>query len=675
MAICSYFNQDFAKAEVRVVDLLNGDLQPYPTFEARVQWLQGMLQLSRSDPVQSLRAYLRSLDLFERTGESGNVAVLNSLIAENLLHLGQKETAWNFRMQALLILRQKGSTRSQTILDEAAEAALYEGQYKVARYFQDEVVASVIKKGEPHPVAEAYLRRIPIQVRLGAREQAEADFQATLASARRIPDPPLRDRLEADALVAVNGARDAEVALAGLNRAVTLYERSDYHFRLVEVRRLRAKIFESLGRMSEAEADLYQALHEVEEEVQKVQDDFRESYLHDADPLFDDMIRFMAQPGRSGVTSLWYAERERLLSLPRANATRFPVITEWEPWLTSAQRFLPEDTVLFEFSVLDKEILVWVLDRREVRSFVVEMSKDKLDALINRLNVSLTSPKGFRRVSSALFNYLVRSGLTRPYRKIVFVPDKRLWEVPFSALYDEQTNRYLIEESLVAVAPSATLIMSEDRKLEEVKVPSILAFGDPAFDPRLALMLPRLKGAKFEALAAAALYPESSHSVFLGEAATVEAFVRYAPLKEVVHFSGHAVVADTSPFLLFAPSMSHPAGTLGVQEISQLDLRKTHIVILAGCRTARVPRAEGLASLSAAFLAAGVSEVIGSLWKVDDSITEQFFVEFHRHVAKGRSGEEALRRTQLLMLNRDVPESLPASWAGFQIMRRAYVPS
>src|SRR6266852_3275468 len=65
----------------------------------------------------------------------------------------------------------------------------------------------------------------------------------------------------------------------------------------------------------------------------------------------------------------------------------------------------------------------------------------------------------FDRLSGRLFTVLIEPllGNVHPGDTLVLVPDAALHTVPFAALKNRQTGRYLIEDHAVSVAPSATM--------------------------------------------------------------------------------------------------------------------------------------------------------------------------------------------------------------------------
>ena len=105
-----------------------------------------------------------------------------------------------------------------------------------------------------------------------------------------------------------------------------------------------------------------------------------------------------------------------------------------------------------------------------------------------------------------------------------------------------------------------------------------------------------------------------------------------------------------------------------LSDLNRQRLRRTRVVTLAACRTAAGPvsRVEGSLSLSRPFLAAGVPDVVASLWDIDDALSRRFFVSLHRALARGEEPLIALRAVQLALL--DGPESSlahPSTWGAF----------
>ena len=96
--------------------------------------------------------------------------------------------------------------------------------------------------------------------------------------------------------------------------------------------------------------------------------------------------------------------------------------------------------------------------------------------------------------------------------------------------------------------------------------------------------------------------------------------------------------------------------------------RHTRVVVLAACSSARGEEraGEGGISVARAFLAAGVPNVIATLWPIDDAAAADFFPRVHRHLAAGVAPAEALRAAQLECIQRR--EAPLGIWAAVQIL-------
>src|SRR5262249_55060515 len=93
------------------------------------------------------------------------------------------------------------------------------------------------------------------------------------------------------------------------------------------------------------------------------------------------------------------------------------------------------------------------------------------------------------------------------------------------------------------------------------------------------------------------------------------------------------------------------------------------LVVLSGCRTAlgRQLDGEGVVGLARAFMYAGTSRVLATLWKVDDAATAELMVHLYQGLLRdGLRPADALRRAQLA-LARQGRWRHPYYWAGFQL--------
>ncbi|MBQ74629.1 MAG: hypothetical protein CMQ20_06335 [Gammaproteobacteria bacterium] len=110
-------------------------------------------------------------------------------------------------------------------------------------------------------------------------------------------------------------------------------------------------------------------------------------------------------------------------------------------------------------------------------------------------------------------------------------------------------------------------------------------------------------------------------------------------------------------------------GVLTALEVLDLNLSGTKLVVLSACETGlgEIHEGEGVYGLRRSFQEAGVAEVVSSLWEVSDAGTQALMTSFYDRVLSGTPAREALRETQLDLM--DSPEwGYPYIWSAFMIV-------
>ena len=138
---------------------------------------------------------------------------------------------------------------------------------------------------------------------------------------------------------------------------------------------------------------------------------------------------------------------------------------------------------------------------------------------------------------------------------------------------------------------------------------------------------------------------------------------------EHLHFAGHAVFDDARPDRSRLALM--PRG-IDASTISRLDLRQLRLAVLSACETMRAPDrgGAGFTGLAESFLAAGAGGVIGSLWRVNDDLTDAFMREFYGAWRASGDAAVALRHAKLKMLQAADSSRHPSAWAAFRLAGR-----
>jgi tetratricopeptide (TPR) repeat protein len=245
-------------------------------------------------------------------------------------------------------------------------------------------------------------------------------------------------------------------------------------------------------------------------------------------------------------------------------------------------------------------------------------------------------------------------------RRILVVPDGPMGSLPFVLLAPEFE---------VAYVPSATtyVLLAAQR---DARGGEVLALGDP--DVGAASGSVRLPGARGEARSVGdrvllgADAGEAALRRLLDESATATPPRRWRG----IHLACHGMVDETKPWmsaLALAPGGGSD-GRLTALDVAAMPVR-ADIVVLSACDTARGKsvRGDGVVGLPRAFLAAGASRVVVSLWKVDDEATTALMTRFYELWKDGGvQAATALRQAQAAVRAEKRWQD-PVYWAAWQL--------
>jgi CHAT domain-containing protein len=259
------------------------------------------------------------------------------------------------------------------------------------------------------------------------------------------------------------------------------------------------------------------------------------------------------------------------------------------------------------------------------------------------------------------------AGFLHPKTRLLIVPHRGLFHVPFAGLYDAQNERYLVERWAVHLAPSVTILERCKQRTPGARPSLLVGFSGHPDQPD------HLPGVETEVRALSGLFPEAD--VLLGEMATPQGVLAAAFGRSFVHLAGHAFYDSSEPLESGVPL----AGGRWLRA-SDLYLRYGHLggatVVLSGCSAGRGrPTGGEILGLTSAFLYAGAAGVVTSLWRVDDAATCELMCAFHRRLCAGLDTAEALCQAQLELLQGGQYTS-PYYWAPFELCgdRRADPP-
>ncbi|HEX8169016.1 MAG TPA: CHAT domain-containing protein [Thermoanaerobaculia bacterium] len=337
---------------------------------------------------------------------------------------------------------------------------------------------------------------------------------------------------------------------------------------------------------------------------------------------------------------------------------------------------------------MDDRTYVWIVGRDTFQWLRLPLRRDAVRRWADELQRIRGSERA-ERLRAVLQS--AHDGMAAPVLKrigaratrLVIVPDDAMHAIPFGALHNPDTKRFIIERLPVETAASATFYVSSlvaDEKLAKGRATALL-FGNPAFDRTLpfAESLDDLQAAEAEVGEIRGLYDST---VRVGAEATIPALVQLAPRNTIVHLAAHgvvnAVVPDQSLLLLAPTGGDH--GVLRPKELMERlpKLPATRLVILGACSSAggAAVGADGIAPLVRPFMAAGVPGVVGTLWSVPDATAREILVSFHRRYRNGEDAAVALQGAQCDQIRKHLAHPFDAAlpWAAFQMFGHASAP-
>jgi CHAT domain-containing protein len=340
--------------------------------------------------------------------------------------------------------------------------------------------------------------------------------------------------------------------------------------------------------------------------------------------------------------------------------------------LPSLRAALREGEVLLDAFCGDRITLCFAVTPRGLSATRLPAA-DSLETRLHLYARLLARPSGERepamraRSTDAISELVIGPFATELSRatRVVLSPDGPLQELPFAELTLAGAGGRvpLGEGREFCRVPSATVFCELRARPADHALPRTLAWFGGAAPGR-----PPLPGAAAEVAWMASRFT----GVTVRDGGALRALPPARSLEEydVLHFATHARLLAHQPWgsgLLLADSARCASPWLRADVVARLRLH-ARLAVLAGCETGggEVVPGEGVLGMTNAFLAAGASSVVASLWRVDDRATERFMRVFYEGLAGGATVSGALSGAQRALVA-DPATSAPFYWAGFVV--------
>ncbi len=424
----------------------------------------------------------------------------------------------------------------------------------------------------------------------------------------------------------------------------------------------------ALGDDAAAAGSLDQALDEFERARSRFRsDEFKMGLFSGAQEVFERAIALHDKLGQVE-QAFDISERSRARALLDSIAGRADLDSNETAALDvrALRAGLANDEVVVAFHTLPDHLVAWILTRDGVREarFPAALPRADLVKLVEAYRTALIGRNAGIVAASDQIGLLLLAPLQIPAgKRLVIVPHGPLHYLPFQAL--RLDGQYLIERNPVALAPSVSIAarLAAHAPMAQAQ---LLGFGNPTVDASVAAPLP---GAEREVRSLAADFPNAR--LFFGAQATRDHFDEYAPQSQLVHVASHAMVDTLDPLhskVLFTDGNGQPV-YLEAKDVMALKLDGVSLLTLSACESGlgRVENGDEVLGFTRAFLSAGTSSLLASLWPVSDAATEKLMTTFYGDLAHGANAQDAMRDAQRAVLANPATAH-PYYWAPFNLI-------
>ncbi len=364
-----------------------------------------------------------------------------------------------------------------------------------------------------------------------------------------------------------------------------------------------------------------------------------------------------------------------------------------------------QKATLVEYSIIsNQELYVWVIQptgkitfrRVDFKSqntiYPVSSLEDVVNSSLESIGVKRKSSTGAAELTNQviqanpllqLYQLLIKPiedllPQKDPTARVIFIPQKELFLVPFPALADIY-GKSLIEKHTISIAPAIQVLALTQEQRRKVSGKKVVVVGNPTM-PSIAPAvgespqpLPPLVSAEQEALEIAQFLKTQA---LTGKQATKSAFLEQLPKARTIHLATYGLLNDNKQLgvpgaIAFAPS-GNDNGILTAGEIlnfygqpKESPLRAELVVLSAGDTGRGKITGDGVIGLSLALISAGVPSIIMSLGSASDASTTYLMTEFYRQLKETGDKAQALHQAMLTTM-KQYPNS--RQWAAFTLI-------
>jgi CHAT domain-containing protein len=318
--------------------------------------------------------------------------------------------------------------------------------------------------------------------------------------------------------------------------------------------------------------------------------------------------------------------------------------------------------------------LAIILSANDMKKVVLG-NGDELESKYFKLYRNLIKYKKEDTYSYAQYWQPIYQALGNP-KKVYLSPDGVYNQISINSLQIGEGKYVLDQAEYINISSLRDLITIHDDKMSNRKLASL--FGNPEYGSTAIAPLPgtgkevniiknilessgyatklevgtEASENNFKAMNLEGILHVASHAFFVPDPKRQSTSVFSIPLynvnENVLLRSGVLLAGAGSQAGVINDLNAADNGVLTSYEVINLNLENVDLVVLSACETGLgdLLSGEGVYGLQRAFMIAGTSSVIMSLWKVDDEATQQLMVSFYKNWIRTGDMEQSFRGAQ-----------------------------
>jgi len=328
-----------------------------------------------------------------------------------------------------------------------------------------------------------------------------------------------------------------------------------------------------------------------------------------------------------------------------------------------SMKLLDPDTIVIDYFYDTQSVeklrktRAWLVSSKTIEAVTLSASPGELENLIMEMRRQIGErDEDWKVTARALYKALIApfEEKIRGKKRLVISPFRWLYYLPFSALLDGN-DRPLVSTYSIAMIPSLTALkICREKKTSRGNRTIAYALGDipvRGFSP--------LPGTELEVAEIRKILPDTT--VVSRTGFVKDSMVDQVRGKDYIHIATHGILNSDDPEqsgFVTADSIAT------LPEIMAVKL-EARMVVLSACETGlgKLYPGDDQVGLTRAFMFAGSSTIVSSLWSVSDESTAKLMSHFYRNIVQNNMDRaEALRQAELTLM-KEYPD--PFHWAPF----------